>query len=82
MIFEPIACSAQTVHQSFVEISTILKETKTSFHLTHITYEFHRLPKTIFVPILYYCQSVHQSCTEIKTISKQTKMSFDLTHVT
>jgi hypothetical protein len=36
MIFMPIACSAQTMHQSCVEINTISKWTKMSFHLTHI----------------------------------------------
>jgi hypothetical protein len=36
MISEPIACSAQTVLQSCVYINIISKETKTSFHLTHV----------------------------------------------
>jgi hypothetical protein len=37
MISEPIARSAQTGHLSCIEISIISKETKTSFHLTHVT---------------------------------------------
>jgi hypothetical protein len=36
-ISKPIACSAQIVHLSSVEISTISKETETSVHLSHIT---------------------------------------------
>jgi hypothetical protein len=37
MISKPIAGSEQMGHLSCIEISTISKETKTSFHLTHIT---------------------------------------------
>jgi hypothetical protein len=36
MIFEPIGHSVQTMQLSCVEISTISKETKMSFYLTHI----------------------------------------------
>jgi hypothetical protein len=34
---KPIARSTQTVHLSRVEINSISKQTKMSFHLTHIT---------------------------------------------
>jgi hypothetical protein len=37
MISITITCSAQTVHLSYFDISTISKENKTSFHLTHVT---------------------------------------------
>ena len=37
MISEPMLCSVQTVHLSCVKISTILNQTKTSFHLSLIT---------------------------------------------
>jgi hypothetical protein len=37
MIFKPIARLAQTMHLSFVEIGIVSKDTKASFHLTHIT---------------------------------------------
>jgi hypothetical protein len=51
MISKPIARSMQTVHLSCVEISTISKWTKVSFHLTHIRYEFHRVwPKRFLCP--------------------------------
>jgi hypothetical protein len=36
-ISEAIACSAQIVHQSCMEIKTISKQTNMSFNLTHIT---------------------------------------------
>jgi hypothetical protein len=41
MISEPIARSAQTLHLSCMEINTISKWTKTSFHFTHVTGEVH-----------------------------------------
>ena len=43
MISKPIRCSTQTVHLSYVKISTISKWTVTSFHLCLITLEFHRM---------------------------------------
>ena len=42
-ISEPMVHSAQTVHLSCVNICTISKWTKTSFHFSLITYEFHRV---------------------------------------
>jgi hypothetical protein len=36
-IFETVLCSAQTVHLSYVKISSIYKWTETSFHLSLIT---------------------------------------------
>jgi hypothetical protein len=36
-IFEPMVRSAQTMHVSYVKISTISKQTKTSFPLTLVT---------------------------------------------
>jgi hypothetical protein len=43
MMFEPMVCSMQTVHLSWVKISTISKPTETSFHLSLITEEYHRV---------------------------------------
>ena len=40
MISEPMVRSAQTVHVPCVKINTMSKQTETSFHFTHITYEF------------------------------------------
>ena len=36
-IYEPMLCSAQTMHLSCVNVSTISKWTETSFHLTLVT---------------------------------------------
>jgi hypothetical protein len=37
MIFDPVVRSVQTVHLSYVKISTISKWTKTSIHLSLVT---------------------------------------------
>jgi hypothetical protein len=37
MISEPMLCSAQTVHLSWIKISTVSKWTKTSFYLSLVT---------------------------------------------
>jgi hypothetical protein len=79
MISMPLVLSAQTMHLSCVEINTISKQTKTRFHLTHITLEYHRVCPKWFPCVLYVR---HKSCTEINTIFKQTKMRFHLIHVT
>jgi hypothetical protein len=52
-----------------------------SFHLTHVTYEFHQ-PKTISEHIACLVETVHLSCVLMNIISKETEMSFHLTHVT
>jgi hypothetical protein len=52
-IFEPIARSAQTMHLSCVEINTISKQTEASFHLTHVTYESHRVRTKWFASLLH-----------------------------
>jgi hypothetical protein len=82
MIFEPIACSAQMGHLYCVKISIISKETQMSFHLTHISEEFHRLPKMISEPIARSEQTMHLFCVMISPISKEIETSFHLTHIT
>jgi nucleoside diphosphate kinase len=47
MISEPIARSVQIMHQSCVQINTISKCTKMSFHLTHVTDPLDATKKTI-----------------------------------
>jgi hypothetical protein len=53
MISMPMVHSTQTVHPSSAEISTISKWTKTSFHLTHVTLEYHRVCQKCY-PSLWY----------------------------
>jgi len=43
MISRPMVRSSQIMHLSCVEINTISKWTKISFHLTNITLEYHRM---------------------------------------
>jgi hypothetical protein len=43
VISEPTVCLAQTVHLSWFDKNTISEWTKTRFHMTHITLEFHRV---------------------------------------
>jgi len=40
---EPMVRLAHIVHLSCVEINTISKQTETSFHFTHVTYEYHQV---------------------------------------
>ena len=81
MIFMPEVHSAQTVHLSCAKTNTISKQTKTSFHLTYITLEYHSgVPKAISMPEVHSAQTVHLSYAETNTISKLTKTSFHSTH--
>jgi hypothetical protein len=53
MISEPMECSAQTMHLSFVKITTISKQTKTGFHLSLVTLEYHRVRLKRFLSLWY-----------------------------
>ena len=53
MIFGLMVCSAQTVRQSCVEISTISKWTKTSFQLSFVTLEYHRVRPKRYLSLWY-----------------------------
>jgi hypothetical protein len=53
MISEPLVCSTQTVHLSCVKIDTIYKQTEMRFHLSLITYEYHRLRPKWFLRLWY-----------------------------
>jgi hypothetical protein len=52
-IFEPMLCLAQTVHLSCLKISTISKWTKTSFHLSLVTSEYHQVCLNRFLSLWY-----------------------------
>ena len=70
---------AQTVHLSCFETNTFSKLTETSLHLTHVTYEFHRVcPKMTSEPIACSAQTMHLPCVETNTISKRTETSLPL----
>jgi hypothetical protein len=81
--FFVVVHSAQTMYLSCAEINPISKRTETSFHLTHVTKEYHRVCLKRFQCMWYIrrktCTLV---CVKIKSILKQTKISFRLSHVT
>jgi hypothetical protein len=53
MIFEPMVCSAQTVHLSCVKVSSISKQPEISFHLSLITEEYNRARPKWFLSRCY-----------------------------
>jgi hypothetical protein len=53
MISMPMVCSVQTMHLSSTDINTICKWTKTKFHTTHETYEFHWVRPQLFMGLWY-----------------------------
>ena len=50
---EPMVCSMQTMHLSCVKISTNSNRTITSFHLSLVTYEYHRVCPIRFLSLWY-----------------------------
>jgi hypothetical protein len=71
MIFKPIARLAHTVNLSCMESDIMSKQTKMTFHLTHIAYEVHRVqPKNISMPVVHLAQIGHLSDAVINTVSK------------
>jgi hypothetical protein len=53
MISMHMVCTVQTIHLSCTDTTTVSKRTKTRFHWTHITYEFHRVPPKLFMTLWY-----------------------------
>ena len=69
MIFEPMVRLTQTVHLSYIKISTIPKQTELSLETRHLG-----LPsgasKTISKPMARLAQTVHLSCADTNIVSK------------
>jgi hypothetical protein len=61
-ISKPMVGSAQTVHLSSVKTSTMSKQTKTSFHMTHIALEFHWVCPKQFLSLCYIWRKL---CTHL-----------------
>jgi hypothetical protein len=59
-ISEALLCLAQTVHLSCTDTYTVLKRTKTRFHMTHVTLELHPMHPKQF-PSQWYFR--HKPCT-------------------
>jgi hypothetical protein len=53
MISKPMVCSVQTVQLSCTDTNTVSKRTKTRFHTTHVTYEFHLVRPKLFMSLWY-----------------------------
>jgi hypothetical protein len=49
----PMVCLVQTVHLSYNDTNTVSKRTKTTFHTTHITYEFHWVRAKLLMSLWY-----------------------------
>jgi hypothetical protein len=52
-ISEPMRYLAQTVHLSCTDTYTVSRRTKMRFHMTHVTYEFHRVHQKWFLSLWY-----------------------------
>jgi hypothetical protein len=50
----PMVCLVQTVHLSCTNTNTVSKRTKTRFHITHVTYEFHQVRPKLFTSLWYF----------------------------
>jgi gamma-glutamylcysteine synthetase len=59
-----MVCIAEAVHPSCTDSKTISKWTKTRFHMTHITLEFHRVRPKQFLRLWYIR---HKPCTYLAT---------------
>jgi hypothetical protein len=71
------------LHLSCTDTNTISKCTKTRFHMTHITLEFHWVrPKWFSEAMVHSEQTVHLSCIKISTIFERSGSSFHLSLVT
>jgi hypothetical protein len=46
-------CSVETRHLSCTDTNTISHWTKTRFHMTHVTYEFHRMCLKLFMSLWF-----------------------------
>ena len=65
MIFGPMVCLAQTVHISCTNTNNISKWTEMRFHLSLITYEYHRVRPKRFLSLWYVW---HKPCTYLALI--------------
>jgi hypothetical protein len=52
-IYEPMVRLTQTEHLSCTNANTVSKQIKTRLYMTHVTYEFHRLPPILFPSLQY-----------------------------
>jgi hypothetical protein len=48
-----VVYSAQIVHLPCAEINTVCEQIETSFHLIHVSYEFHQVHPKQFLSVLH-----------------------------
>jgi hypothetical protein len=68
-IFKPKVCSTKIVHISCVKISTISKWTESSFHLSLVTKEYHRVRLKWFLCLWYNWRKLRTYLAPILTLS-------------
>jgi hypothetical protein len=71
MISKPLVCLLQTEHLSCTGTNTVAKWTKTRFHMTHVSLEFHRVRPKQFLRQWYVR---HKPCT---CLSSRLALSLD-----
>jgi hypothetical protein len=72
-IFMPLVCSVQTVLQPCTDTNIVPEWTKTRFHTTRITYEFHQVRPKLFMA--YGTFGANRAPILCSTISKRNKQS-------
>jgi hypothetical protein len=71
MISKPMICSTQTVHLSYVKISTIFEKDQNELrHEPHHLVVLSGASKMISEPMVRLAQTKHLSCTDTNTVSK------------
>jgi hypothetical protein len=64
------------MHLSCTDTNNVSKQTETRFHMTHITYEFHKVRPKLFLSVWYVWR---KPCTYLA--SKWIEMRFHITYV-
>jgi hypothetical protein len=80
--FSACGTFAQTVHLSYVKISTTsnIDQNKRPLEPLHLGVPS-GASKMISEPVVHLAQIVHLSCTNANTVSKWTEMRYHMTHV-
>jgi hypothetical protein len=73
--------STQTIHLSYIKISTNSKRTELSLEPRHLGVPS-GASNTIFEPMVRLAQTVNLSCTNTNIVSKQKEVRFHMTNVT
>jgi hypothetical protein len=80
-ISKRMVCSTQTVHWSYIKISTISIRTKLSLEPRHLGVPS-SASKMISEPMVHLAQIVYLPCTDTNTISKWKEARLHMVHIT